>query len=259
MGWPEDWDKPSEHNIELCKQFSKEVYEINGFRLLYRFYQPGITGEGSEKVPLVLYLHGADAVGKDNELPITMHDIGTMFARPSWQREHPCYVLAPQYGPSQYWSQETMKTAVMTLIEEMLSEHPEIDSGRLYIYGYSAGGVGTFRMLKEFPGRFRAAIAICGATGEEDMERLSDVPIYMIHAEDDEIVRVTYGSSQIYGKVHLGSRDIWGRYKGVFSKLKYKELPAGYMKKTYGVNAHCSWVEVSDENKPEYREWLFAQ
>ena len=31
-------------------------------------------------VPLVIFLHGADAIGRDNEAQLAMHDIGTMFA-----------------------------------------------------------------------------------------------------------------------------------------------------------------------------------
>lgn len=92
---PPDWDKPSPANEKLCEKFNYGQYETNGFCLPYRLFVP----ETQEKfVPLVLHLHGADAVGNDNESQLSTHDIGTMFVRDEWQQEHPCFVLAPQYG-----------------------------------------------------------------------------------------------------------------------------------------------------------------
>ena len=42
--------------------------------------------------------------------------------------------------------------------------------------------------------------------------------------------------------------------------IRYTEYPKGWMKKFFGVNAHCSWVAVSDEKfGKDIREWMFSK
>lgn len=255
MKLPPDWDKPGEGNDALCRLFSREEYDGGVTKLPYRLFVPK-TGNG--KLPLVLYMHGADAVGRDNELPLSMHDIGTMFAKETWQKEHPCFIAAPQYGPSQYWSNELLRNGVQAMVHELIFTYPSIDINRLYLYGYSAGGVGVMRMLKEYPGIYAGAVSICGATGQEDLEKLLNTPLWLVHAADDTIVRASYKDSG-FASVHLGSRDIMDRLRDRGGELKYTEYPAGYMQEKYGVNPHCSWVAVSDPKNRVFAEWLFEK
>ena len=239
-----DWDRPSEENPTLCYQFREG--EMPHFK--YRWFLP----EAKERIPLVVYLHGADVTGNDNELQLSSHDIGTMFVRPSWQKLHPCAVLAPQYGRGSYWAAQPVETEMIELIRTFLNRYNGLDPDRVYLYGYSAGGVGTLQYLKDRPDLFAAGIAICGATSSKDLENLKRVPLWLIHAEDDEIVLHSYRGG------HLGSTDLYHRLMPS-EDLHYTRLPAGYMKEMYSVNPHCSWVYLSDPKKSEIREWLFTQ
>ena len=253
---PQDWDKPSPGNEKLCERFEYGNFKENGFSLPYRFFVP----QGNERVPLVIYLHGADAVGDDNETQLSIHDIGTMFAKDEWQRRHPCFILAPQYGHSLHWSVPAIRTTVRSLIGNVVDENRHIDSGRIYIYGYSAGGVGTLAFLKDYPGLFAGAVAICGATGKNEMERLPETPLWLVHAADDQIVKATYRDAKTKELAHFGSQDLYREMKDVPGwDFHYTEYPSGWMLEHYRVNPHCSWVAVSDERNQEIREWLFAQ
>lgn len=254
MKLPQDWDKPSEDNEELCARFTFHTYEHHGRSLPYRLFQ----AETDRELPLVIYLHGADVVGDDNRLPLSIHDIGTMFARDDWQREHSCHILAPQYGRGQYWSVEWVKEAVLELIGQSIRKLGA-DQRRIYIYGYSAGGVGTFRFVKEFPELFAAALSICGATDSERMYELARIPLWMVHAVDDGIVKAYYPKDTVGNYRHMGSGDLYHVMHEMAPLMKYTEYPAGYMKKQYGVNPHCSWVCVSDPENPEFGKWLFEQ
>ena len=254
MVLPIDWDKPSKDNARLCRKFSFHSFQSNGLSLPYRLF----TADTDERVPLVVYLHGADAVGSDNEQPLAMHDIGTMFARASWQRNHPCHIVAPQYGHGMHWSTDAMDAAVDGLVRELCGTLP-VGRSRVYIYGYSAGGVGTLRYCKEHPGTYAAALAICGATGKSNLERLKDIPLWMVHAADDGIVKATYRDERSRELYHFGSRDIYEAIGDDAPLLHYTEFPAGYMKAHYHVNPHCSWVAVSDRGEAGYGEWLFGQ
>lgn len=254
MRIPADWDSPSPDNKRLCDKFEYGSYEDQG-RLPYRFFKP--ASDGSEyKFPLVVYLHGADAFGNDNEAQLSMHDIGTAFARDSWQEKDPCYILAPQCRPAGHWAGSEGGKRLISLITDLMQEYPVIDRERIYIYGYSAGGIGTFRLIKNNPGFFAAAIPICGATGDDDMAVLAHTPIWMIHAADDEIVKVSYRYSGIMGS-NLGSRDIYEALKDSAPDLHYTELPAGYMKSRYGINPHCTWVPAAEAE--DIKKWMFSK
>ena len=133
------------------------------------------------------------------------------------------------------------------------------DPDRIYIYGYSAGGVGTLRLLKENPKVFAAGISICGATGKSDLDALKDKPLWLVHAADDGIVKASYQTQGQKELFHFGSRDLYELLADEAQKLRYTEYPAGYMKAHYGVNPHCSWVAVSDEKNQEFGNWLFQQ
>ncbi|MCR5453354.1 MAG: prolyl oligopeptidase family serine peptidase [Lachnospiraceae bacterium] len=255
MGLPEDWDMPSEDNKKLCKKFGFAEFDFDGTIIPYRYY----FSETDEKIPLVVYLHGADAVGDDNVLPLAIHDIGTMFARDEWQKKHPCSIIAPQYSRRTHWSAPKMRQAILSLINKTTESHDNIDIKRIYIYGYSAGGVGTLRYVKDNPDLFAGAISICGATGKDNLEALTETPIWLIHAADDEIVRTDFFESGSKLITHYGSRNIYDAIGKDNEDIKYTEYPKGWMGEHYNVNPHCSWVVVSDRSHSEFSEWLFSQ
>ena len=154
-----DWDEPSPGNEELCRKF-KYGEKTDQTMSPYRYFVP----ETDRKVPLIVYLHGADAFGDDNETHLSMHDIGTVFARESWQQKHPCYILAPQCKAGCHWAYPVHGNKVCMLINDFTVRYPNIDAERIYIYGYSAGGVGIFGLIKAHPELFAGAVPICGAT-----------------------------------------------------------------------------------------------
>ena len=59
-------------------------------------------------------------------------------------------------------------------IKSLRKKYTNIDDQRIYIYGYSAGGVGCFEILKYHPDVFAAAVPICGATGWENLKKQQD-------------------------------------------------------------------------------------
>ena len=221
---PADWDKPSEGNDLLCRKFlSGRWHGKDGFYFKYRFYMPS-AGEGDRadrKYPLVVYIHGADAFGDDNDLHLSMHDIGTVFARDEWQEREPCYILAPQAKMENHWSRRDTTEYLYAFIKEFADMHEDIDACRIYVYGYSAGGLGTLNLLKRPPEL---------AAGEGS--------------------RFFLGSADIY--------EVLRGYNG--ADIRYTGYPEGWMKKIFGVNPHCSWVTVSDDRYgAEIRHWLFRQ
>ncbi len=248
-----DWDEPGEENAALCRKFAHESWKSGALSLPYRFFSPE---NPKEQIPLVIYLHGADVVGNDNENHLLMHDIGTILVRDEWQKRHPSAVLAPQYGKSMHWARSDVAEAVLSLIRMKLEKHKEIDRRRVYIYGYSAGGVGTLEMLKKAPELFAGAVAICGATYHDHLDQLTATPIWLLHAEDDRIV--SPNRSPGFGVEYLGSSVLYETLREKMgAKLRLTLYPAGEMKEKYGLNPHCSWVPAGEDLT--VWSWLYAQ
>lgn len=265
MKIPSDWDQPGADNAARCKKFSYGEYQDKiGRKMPYRYFAPAFDPTDEAPVPLVLYLHGADAVGRDNEQQLTIHDIGTVFADDAWQGAHPCHILAPQYHRSMHWAAEGMQKYLYGFLEKYIRDAcsddavRSVDHDRIYVYGYSAGGIGTFRNIKAYPHYYAGAIVICGATTGDDFELLADTPMWLFHAEDDMIVPVgdhLYAISE--GNYH-GSQSVYEKLSGIMGdKIRYTGFKHGEMKKRYGINPHCTWVPAAEAR--EAHEWLFEQ
>ena len=262
---PADWDSPDKDNGSLCRKFKSGIWycEDRSASFRYRYYKPySKSGSGSE-FPLAIYIHGADAFGDDNSSHLEMHDIGTMFAKDIWQEKHPCYILAPQTSMMQHWSRNDTVILLQEFVTHFLSRHDDIDHDRIYIYGYSAGGLGILKLLKKYPDFYAGAIPICGATDGHDILELLKTNVWLVHAMDDRIVRASYGKQGEDSKFFMGSADIYEvlkKHNEPGHEILFTGYPEDWMKNVFGVNPHCSWVTVSDERHgAEFRSWLFRQ
>ena len=71
-----------------------------------------------------------------------------------------------------------------------MAANPAIDTDRIYIGGCSNGGYMTMEMVITYPDYFAAAYPICeayadNAITDEQLERVKNLPIWFIYAEDD--------------------------------------------------------------------------
>ena len=250
----DDWDEPSIDNDSICEKFIKGYYEDKSVNMPYRLYVPKYD-EG-ERIPLTLFLHGADVTGKDGEVHIRAHDIGSVFARGKWQDIRKQYVLAPQYHGGIGWSNNNVMQALLKIMDEVSKDYAPIDKSKICIYGYSAGGIGALKFMKEYPDLFNRAIIICAATKSEGLDKLSQTPFWLFHATDDTIVSNEKNNS-IYAGGFLGSRGIYEALKDKMGDdIRYTEYAPGEMMKRFNLNPHCTWVPVSKNDKA--LTWLIS-
>ena len=247
-----DWDKPSAENAVRCRSFEAASYEFNGIEMPYRYFE----AKTGEKVPVVLFLHGADVTGRDNLQQLSMHDIGTIFADPAWQKKEPCHILAPQYDNGTHWAAGNTGRWLQSLVGDHLRRHENADRDRIYIYGYSAGAIGALELLKKYPGFYAAAVLICGSTGTEGLEELKKIPLWLYHADDDMIVNSGIHRG-MWKEEYLGSAALYERLKALGAEdIHLTSFEPGEMMRRYGLHAHCSWVPAGKDVK--MWKWLFS-
>ena len=225
---------------------AKTFSDSEGTELLYRQYAPE-SPTAAEKLPLLIFLHGAGERGDDN-LAQLKHG-ALKFITDTFQQQHPCFVIAPQCPKNHRWgsadwyddtlTQPAEPTAelkaVRELIDAAVKQYP-IDTDRIYITGLSMGGYGTWDALARYPNLFAAAVPICGGGDIQTAKNFASVPIWCFHGGADPVVPVGL------------SRGMIEALKSAGGSPKYTEYP--------GVK-HDSWTQAYETTA--LYTWLFAQ
>jgi predicted peptidase len=239
-------------SADYLEKFKSLVYRDDFIELPYRLFIPEKIEE-NRKYPLVVFLHGAGERGKDNEKQITANEGATVWASPEVQEKHPSFVLAPQCPENGYWgtsfridaepSPNSLISTVAVIIEHIVDEYP-IDRNRLYVTGLSMGGFGTIALLTLCPEKFAAGVVVCGGGNIKKVHKISHIPLWFFHAEDDDVVFVKY------------SREMVEELQKFGANVKYTEYPKGYMAQL-GFSPHASWIPAYRDK--EMIEWVFEQ
>ena len=95
-------------------------------------------------------------------------------------------ILAPDCTADS-WSNPQSEADVMTLLD-YVSNNYAIDPKRVMVVGYSMGGNGAWYLAARHPGRFSAAIVMSGWPPDEVGLVDWQVPIYVIHSRQDELM-----------------------------------------------------------------------
>ena len=197
----------------------------------YSVYVPSdYTGE--QPWPLLVDLHGNGAQGDDGirqTARLLAHEIRMN------RKRFPLLVLFPQAARGtgiSGWNPEV----VMAQIDRTIREF-RVNSGRIYLSGFSMGGGGVYDTAARWPERFAAAIAIAGPVPRDTsalVKGLRGVPVRIVHGANDRQVPVE------------GSRRLVAALKKAGAPVEYIEYPE---------TGHDGEKAYAD---PEMIEWLLA-
>lgn len=204
------------------------IFKEGDTELPFRLVKPEAEEEG-KTYPLVVYLHGAGERGNDN-----IAQMQCSMLRGVEKHGESCYILMPQVFEDNYWADDAYDAALTKLIEYMLKCYA-VDSSRIYITGISMGGAGVLDQLLRHPGKYAAAMPVCGYTTVEDLTAFAGTPMWLAHNSGDKTVFVEY------------SRNIYAAVKDI-SEAKYTE---------YDRNGHNAWDKFYSD--PEVWDWAFSK
>lgn len=235
------------------------------YTLNYRYYTPE---DMSEKVPLIIFLHGRGERGSDND-----KQLDNAILRPFIENENSKFygamVIAPQCPEKEYnngwvelfsddesannlayanYSIDSVEEsneckAIMALIEDTCKER-NIDRNRIYIIGLSQGAVATWYLLAKHPEVFAAAVPIAGVGDPAKAEIYADIPIYAFHGDADTTVNYDTATPKMYEAINAVGKD-----KMIF--VTFEGAP------------HAIWeaaiVFKGTDTLPGLEDWLFSQ
>jgi predicted peptidase len=173
--------------------------------------------------PLLLFLHGVGECGEDLELvkkhgPPRVLNKGTPL---------PFIVVSPQ-ARSRGWNLDTL----LALLDQLVERY-RVDRERIYATGLSMGGFGTWALVAADPGRFAAAVPICGGGDPAWACRLKDLPLWVIHGAKDDTVPIARSEEMVQALRTVGGN------------VEFTVYPEA---------CHDCWTQTYDN--PKLYEWL---
>lgn len=160
--------------IQVAQQFQHP--DFPDFKLGYLLYLPRDFGQANQKFPLLLFLHGSGERGDDIAL-VKTHGPPKLLE----QGHHlPFVVVSPQCPREQRWDPELL----LALLDDLNSRY-SIDQTRVSVTGLSMGGSGTWSLIAADPGRFAAAVPICGRANPLMANPASQVPVWIVVGSKD--------------------------------------------------------------------------
>ncbi|MBN2618757.1 MAG: prolyl oligopeptidase family serine peptidase [Spirochaetales bacterium] len=248
-------------------------FKHNNIQLNYAYFTPQKDTEYN-KVPLIIWLHGAGEGGENTYITVLGNKVTNL-------TKYGAYVLVPQ-TPTIWMDANGTKTyntsvpsnngtswyteALMALIREFIEKTSQIDLSRIYIGGCSNGGFMTVNMLMTYPDFFSAAFPIATPylphwLTSERILAIKDKPIWFTHAKTDTTVvidqEVDIHTTLLYNKLkEANGKNI---HYSLFDKIED-------INTNYEYNGHFSWVPaLNDQCTPQINgkeislfEWLFT-
>lgn len=165
--------------------FSKETFSSANVTFPYR--KANITGS-DDKASLVIYLHGGSSKGNDNETQMQEPGIEAIS---TWLLEHnrKAVMLVPQCPANLSWL-GTMQDGLVSLLQSYI-DRGVVDAGKVYIFGGSMGGTGTWNMLSNHPDLFAAAMPVAGNPSGLNAEAVSHTPLFTVMGTADKLMKIS--------------------------------------------------------------------
>ncbi len=159
--------------------------------LPYHLYVPDGL-EAGKPYPLVTFLHGYSDLTLDTHRGFPKG----VWSLPRVQAKHPHILFVPRYRTfDDMWVQDGYRAMVIEVLDDLVREFngdpklPSIDASRLYLTGFSQGGMGTWNYVRHYPHKFAAAAPLSGfshgpATVSQ-AQAIGHIPIWIFNGDGD--------------------------------------------------------------------------
>lgn len=222
----------SEGETSICK-FGLPFFSFKGYKYINKEHQFAFSfrfknSKSNEKQPLVIFLHGAGALGFDNFKQ--MIDFALPFIG---LKDKNCSILVPQQP---FKVMNKYLDSLVCLIEKLIRENQNIDSERIYLVGTSLGGFNVWNMIYRYPNKFACAVSVMGALDanfkfDKDVNIIKDIPIWVAHSSDDDNVSIKSDDYYVGELQKLGADVTYTRW----NKYGHRMCNRFYLKEPWSV------------------------
>ena len=198
------------------------------------------TGTGNSTKPLIVRLHGIGERGTDMNIPLLSNDVYVL-TQPDIQgnflttgdQARGVNVLTVQ---SQTPRGSDNAAQLKDTIDSYLSNHPEVDKGRIYLAGAPNGGGMVLTMGATYPDYFAALIPISAPLilDQSGIDKLKNQPMWLIHTKSDATVQPENSALPLYKSlITSGASNKW---------FSYYETATGTVLPGTEYEGHWAWI-----------------
>lgn len=230
------------------RQASDDEQHIDDPRVQHRSYEFPGTGES---IPYAAFVPSSYDSSQGAPLIISLHGLGRSY---DWlmgyhglldQAEENGYIVVTPLGYTRrgwYGSRklDDMQDAqrseqdVMNVLQLMRDEF-SVDSNRIYLWGHSMGGAGTYHIAAKYPDIF-AGLGVAAPAPEADapmnniLNKIKHLPIFVLQGDEDTAVPVERTRDWVAKMQELGMQHVYVEIPGGDHSLLISQ-DTGNMKK----------------------------
>jgi predicted peptidase len=213
----------------------------------YDSFDDGETGEmqyalyvppghaSSERLPLVVFLHGPEQRGADGRRPLT-EGLGPVIAgRVRSGQPVGFIVLFPQSFTGS-WDPHSEDGRLLWKVLARVKAHFPVDSDRVYLTGVSDGATGVWGLAAEHPGEWAAIVPVSGRASPTSAHAIRHIPCWCFQGGADKVVDPAE------------TRGMIGALRSAGGNPRYTEYPG---------RGHDIWLKPYAN--PQLFDWLLSQ
>ncbi len=214
------------------RQATDDERHIDDPRVQHRSYQFPATGEtipyavfvpsnydAAQETPLIVSLHG---LGRSHDWLMGYHGFLDQAETNGYIVVTPLgYIRRGWYGSRAIDDMQDAKYSeqdVMNVLQ-LLRDEFNVDSNRIYLWGHSMGGAGTYHIAARHPNLFAglgvaAPAPVANASMDEILTSIKHLPIFVLQGDDDQAVPVELTRSWVAKMRELGMQHVYVEIPG---------------------------------------------
>ena len=198
-------------------------YAVNDLRVQHRSY---VMNETDETIPYALFVPSGYDPAKPAPLMVSLHGAGRQY---DWLMNYAGFLdLADQHGyvvatPLGYTRRggygyrgnspqdHRAEQDVMNVLR-LVSDELNIDEHRIYLWGHSMGGSGTYYLASRYPDIWAGLAAVAGGSltaDYVDAQAIRHIPFLVIQGTDDQTVPVSRARASVRKMRELGMQHLY--------------------------------------------------
>ncbi len=205
-----------------------DEYAVNDPRVQHRSY---VMEETGETIPYALFVPSSYDPAIPAPLMVSLHGAGRQY---DWLMnyagfldlaEHHGYVVVTPlgytrrggYGYRGDTEQDRRAEQDVMNVFRLVTEELNIDANRIYLWGHSMGGAGTYYLASRYPDIWAGLAAVAGGSmnaGYVDAAAIRHIPFLVLQGSDDRVVPTAGVRESVARMSELGMRHLYVEIPG---------------------------------------------
>lgn len=211
------------HHVLAQRESTDDAYAVNDPRVQHRTY---VMEETGETIPYALFVPSTYDSARSWPLMVSLHGAGRQY---DWlmnyagfldfAEEHGYVIVTPLgytrrggYGARGDSEQDRRAEQDVMNVFELVTEELSIDEDRIYLWGHSMGGSGTYYIASRYPDIWAGLAAVAGGRMSSDYvdeEAIRHIPFLVIQGSDDQTVPASRARGSVARMRELGMQHVY--------------------------------------------------